>query len=321
MKVSVIIPVKNEEKHIADLLNSLSGQSRRADEIVIVDGGSTDKTVEIINTYKINGMPTKLIEVSEALPGKGRNLAIEAAKYDIVAMTDGGAILDRCWLQNLIKHFDGNTAVDVAFGVYKCHAKSLFERCFANIYFQPKLIDGHKVRFPSAVSLMLKKDIWKKAGKFREDLRATEDLLFFKSLRKMSVKTVVVSDAVAYWRVRKNIFEAIKLSFLYSLCNASEGFFYFRHVRKYLAYALGVLFLILSFKHAIWFLALIVGFILNLLLVNKKNWEEFRIIICSHPQASFIFAVITVCCDIASLIGFAVGQFKKIAGKRCILQI
>ena len=53
MKVSLVVTVLNEEPSIAALLESILSQTKKADEIVIVDGGSTDKTIDI-SAYNIN---------------------------------------------------------------------------------------------------------------------------------------------------------------------------------------------------------------------------------------------------------------------------
>ena len=51
MKVSVIVPVRDEEDSIRELLDSLLAQTRPPDEIVITDGGSVDATPQIIEDY------------------------------------------------------------------------------------------------------------------------------------------------------------------------------------------------------------------------------------------------------------------------------
>ena len=83
MKISVVIPVRDEERSIRPLLDNLLAQTQRPDEIVITDGGSTDATRDIIFEYIQTGAPIKLIEVDHALPGRGRNLAVHLVRSAI----------------------------------------------------------------------------------------------------------------------------------------------------------------------------------------------------------------------------------------------
>src|SRR5690348_18239271 len=74
MKVSIVIPVRDEEASIRELLDSLLAQTCPPDEIVITDGGSVDATPQIIEEYLSKGAPIRLIRAGAALPGRGRNL-------------------------------------------------------------------------------------------------------------------------------------------------------------------------------------------------------------------------------------------------------
>nr|WP_148702350.1 glycosyltransferase [Nitrosopumilus piranensis] len=60
--ISIICTVKNEEDNISTLLDSLLNQTLLADEIIIVDGGSTDKTISIIQDYSKRSSVIKLIQ-------------------------------------------------------------------------------------------------------------------------------------------------------------------------------------------------------------------------------------------------------------------
>ena len=93
-KVSLILTVKNEEKSINILLESILSQNKMPNEIVIVDGGSIDKTIEIIKEYK-DSLPIKLIQKKGINVPRGRNIAIANSKYPIIAVTDGGCRLDQ----------------------------------------------------------------------------------------------------------------------------------------------------------------------------------------------------------------------------------
>ncbi|HEY0729966.1 MAG TPA: glycosyltransferase family 2 protein, partial [Pyrinomonadaceae bacterium] len=90
MKVSVIVPVRDEEQSIRELLDSLLKQTRPPDEIVITDGGSVDATPQILDEYIKQGSPVRLLRAGPALPGRGRNLGAAAATYEWLAFTDAG---------------------------------------------------------------------------------------------------------------------------------------------------------------------------------------------------------------------------------------
>ena len=80
MKVAAIATVKNESGSIRRLLDSLMSQTRQPDEIIIVDGGSTDDTLEILYEYvKTQAAPLQVLEAPGSNISKGRNVAIEAS--------------------------------------------------------------------------------------------------------------------------------------------------------------------------------------------------------------------------------------------------
>ncbi len=75
MKISVIVPVLNEEESIRALLEGLLKQSRPAEEIVITDGGSSDATPQIIAQYAEHHPEVRVLREAHALPGRRRNVA------------------------------------------------------------------------------------------------------------------------------------------------------------------------------------------------------------------------------------------------------
>src|ERR687895_767637 len=102
MKVSVIVPVRDEEHSIRELLDSLLSQTRPPDEIVITDGGSVDATPQIIEEYIQRGAPVRLIRAGAALPGRGRNLGAAEAQFEWLGFTDAGIRVNRDWLEKLV---------------------------------------------------------------------------------------------------------------------------------------------------------------------------------------------------------------------------
>jgi glycosyltransferase involved in cell wall biosynthesis len=127
MKVSVVVPVRDEEGSIRELLDSLLAQTRPPDEIVITDGGSIDATPQIIEDYIRRGAPVRLIRAGAALPGRGRNLGAAQASFEWLAFTDAGIRLENNWLEALISKAEANDSIDVVYGSWEPVTDSFFK--------------------------------------------------------------------------------------------------------------------------------------------------------------------------------------------------
>ncbi len=107
--ISIIIPVKNFERTIEKTFEFLLNVEypRDAWEWVIVDGGSTDKTIEIIRNWQKKYPFIKLVEVPNCpSPGYARNKALEAVRGDFLFFTDGDCAPDKDWINEMLKHFE-----------------------------------------------------------------------------------------------------------------------------------------------------------------------------------------------------------------------
>lgn len=98
MDISVIIPVFNEEKHLAACLDSLASQSLKPREIILVDDGSTDKSLSIAKKYSV-----RILKQRHQGPGAARNKAARQAKGAILVFVDADMVFDPQYLKNLIK--------------------------------------------------------------------------------------------------------------------------------------------------------------------------------------------------------------------------
>lgn len=103
MKVSLVIPVYNEEKHIISCLDSILLQEEKPDEIIIIDNNSSDKTVEIAKKY-----PVKIITEKQQGITPARNAGFNAAEFEIIARTDADTILPKDWIKQIKKAFEEN---------------------------------------------------------------------------------------------------------------------------------------------------------------------------------------------------------------------
>jgi len=83
MKVSVILTVLNEGPGMADLLDALLAQTAPPDEIVVVDGGSTDDTLKLITNHA-QGDPRLKVHVEPGVNvARSRNIATSRAEGTI----------------------------------------------------------------------------------------------------------------------------------------------------------------------------------------------------------------------------------------------
>jgi glycosyltransferase involved in cell wall biosynthesis len=95
-KVSVIIPIYNEEKYLSQCLDSVLNQSLRELEIICVDDGSEDSSLAILHAYCEYEPRIKVCTQSNKGPGTARNRGIESAKGEFVSFLDA----DDCYCEN-----------------------------------------------------------------------------------------------------------------------------------------------------------------------------------------------------------------------------
>jgi len=226
MKVSVIVPVRDEEDSIRELLDSLLAQTHPPDEIVITDGGSVDATPQIIDEYRLSGAPVKLIRAGAALPGRGRNLAAAEARYEWLAFTDGGIRLAKDWLEALVLKASEDESTDIVYGHVEPVTDTFFTECAAIAYVPPPKPQEDVVSRPRFIaSSLLRREAWAKVKGFPENLRSAEDLLFMDRLEKAGYRAVFEPRAHVYWRLRLTLTSTFKRFLVYSLNNIRAGLF------------------------------------------------------------------------------------------------
>ena len=103
---SLVTTIKNERSGIVDFLASIERQSVKPDEVIVVDGGSTDGTVEAVEEFRRgSSLDLRFIQSPGANIAEGRNCGIRAARNDLLVLTDGGCRLDEHFCKNLVGCF------------------------------------------------------------------------------------------------------------------------------------------------------------------------------------------------------------------------
>lgn len=109
-KVSIIIPTFNEEKVISNCLNSLLEQTLKDFEIILVDDGSTDKTLHLVKTFKEKDKRVKILSQPHKGPGPARNLGASIATGEILVFVDSDMTFAPIFLEKLIEPIERGVA-------------------------------------------------------------------------------------------------------------------------------------------------------------------------------------------------------------------
>jgi glycosyltransferase involved in cell wall biosynthesis len=241
MKVSIVVPVRDEEHSIRELLDSLLAQTRPPDEIVITDGGSVDATPQIIEEYIRRGAPVRLIRAGAALPGRGRNLGAAQASHEWLAFTDAGIRLANNWLESLTSRAEADDSIDVVYGSWNPVTNTFFKQCAAIAYVPPPSHNGTRPRF--IASTLLRREAWQKVKGFPEDLRSAEDLIFMDRVENAGYRHVFEPRAQVHWDLRPTLWSTFKRFIVYSRNNIRAGLF--RQWQSTILFRYGVLALII----------------------------------------------------------------------------
>ena len=205
-KISLVIPVRDEEESVGRLLGSISAQTRLPDEVIFVDAGSSDGTRMAIERCRPRGLKTEVLPIGPAYPGIARNAGVEKAENDLIAFTDAGIELDKDWLKELGAAMERGKGLDVVYGHYMPRVDTLFKECLALAMMQPLTeAGGARMRVRSIASCLIKKAVLRSLGGF-PDLRAGEDRVFMEKVDAGNFKIGYSPSAVMTWDIdRKSV--------------------------------------------------------------------------------------------------------------------
>jgi len=194
-KVSVYIPCFNAEKHIEGCIKSVLSQSYPVDEILIIDDGCTDKTIEKASKYNV-----KIFRNKE---NKGlafsRNKGILKAKNEFVASIDADVILDKKWLEILIKSFTNDKIAGIGGNLkekYNSRLTDSWRKYHMKQNWGKKMVINPKFLFGS--NCLFRKKAIKDAGFYNIKYRTNyEDVDMSKRLKHQGHKLIYEPKAKA----------------------------------------------------------------------------------------------------------------------------
>jgi len=215
--VSVIIPCRNEEKFIGKCLDSLIDQDYPKEklEILVIDGGSKDKTKEVVNTYSKKYDFIKLFDNPKNITPTAMNIGIKNAKGEIVSKTDAHTTYQKDYVSKSIRYlFEYNADCVGGIALAKAKSNSLIAKAIT-LVLSDKFGGGGAFRTrvekstftDTAFGCFYKKEVFEKIGLFNEKLKRSQDIEFNLRLNKAGGKVLLAPDIISYYYPKSNLKE------------------------------------------------------------------------------------------------------------------
>jgi glycosyltransferase involved in cell wall biosynthesis len=111
VRVSVVIPVLDDAAHLRSCLSSLAAQTRPADEVIVVDNGSTDESATVARVFGARVVPEPVRGIPTATA-----TGYDSATGDVIARCDADSSLPADWIEHLVRVFGRNPHLDAVTG-------------------------------------------------------------------------------------------------------------------------------------------------------------------------------------------------------------
>ena len=192
MQCSLVIRAYNESRHLGRLLEGVSHQTCRGVEVILVDSGSTDATVQIAESY---GAKIVRIQPGEFTFGRSLNLGIQAVSSDRIVIASAHVYpVYPDWIESLLRPFD-DPDVALVYGKQRGEASSQFsERQIFRQWFPDTDIANQSSPFCNNANAAIRRSLWSEHP-YDETLTGLEDLEWGKWAQSRGKRVAYASHA------------------------------------------------------------------------------------------------------------------------------
>lgn len=190
--VSIIVPVYNGAKFIAEAIESICVQDYDPLEIIIVDDGSTDETSSIAQSFK----DIRYIRQENQGVAAARNTGIECSRGELIAFLDA----DDIWAQNKlhlqVDHMTRHPDIGYTLGKQRNFLEAGMDKPF---WLREELLfEDHTGFLPTSV---IRRSIFERIGLFNPAYKICEDVEWFSRVTDAAIPMLVVPEVVLYRRI------------------------------------------------------------------------------------------------------------------------
>jgi len=221
--VSVIIPMRNEEQHIQECIDSIFRNDYPIEklEVLVIDGGSDDRSKEVVEKYAFNHNNIRILDNPEKFVPTAMNIGLRKAQGDIIIRMDAHAIYQQKYISRCVQLLKSTKADNVG-GVQESVGTNYVSKAIAIATTNPFGVGdalyryGNKERWVDTVFL----GAWYKStiedlGGFNEEMIVNQDYEFNYRLRKAGGRILFSPGIRCHYFVRGSITALIKQYFRY----------------------------------------------------------------------------------------------------------
>ena len=211
IKVSVIIPVYNSKQYLNQCLDSVVNQTLKDIEIIIVNDGSTDNSLEIIQDYSDNYKNIKVINKQNESCYKARNVGLKTAKGEYVAFLDSDDYIEFNMYEKLYLKANDTNADIVSSNYYILENNNLKVVDFSSSI---KVLEKTNNKLVGAENILLDAVIWSRIFKrqmlidkgimFHSDIHTADDAFFHALTMLNANKIIYIPDVLYTYRISRN---------------------------------------------------------------------------------------------------------------------
>lgn len=198
-RVSVIIPVYNAERYLAEAMDSVFAQDEESLEIIVIDDGSTDGSADVAKSYgsrvRYHWQPNRNLGVSAA-----RNKALEFARGEYLSFLDA----DDIWVENKLAlqfaALDEDPDLDMVFGVVQqFYSPDLSEEQRGQVRYANEVIPGY-----IAGTMLISREAFDRVGPFATTFRVGEFIDWYAKAKDCGLKERMLPDILLRRRIHDN---------------------------------------------------------------------------------------------------------------------
>jgi glycosyltransferase involved in cell wall biosynthesis len=305
--LSIISTVYNESLSIRQFCDALLNETIFPEDIVIVDAGSQDDTVNILEEYREKGLPLQIFS-QPCNRSIGRNLAIQHAKTNYLVCVDGGCLIHPGTLEALWNFWQKNPSVDVIGGNTQPDINGLLEEGFCTLLPLPptEFELKNKTWLPTSRLIAFTRRSFSECGGYPSHIPINEDMHFVRRLHEIDCHFAYLDTAIVTWKPRSNWKEFFRQYYLYAVCDGREGIYWKNYFLKIAGYGFGLILFLFGFYYTLLWCILLGGILFYFIFCFKKALEKTK-----KPALILLIPWIEIVNDLADVMGFCVGLVQR----------